>query len=98
MAHVHPGQAVILGTRPEVARLVTRNSTLPAGLHLRGTIEVIEPDFARHTQLLYLRTGAFFYAAVVPLDEPLGIGHPVEVLFPADQLLFFDADSERRIG
>ena len=60
------------------------------GLRLRGVIEVIEPDYARRTQLIYLRTAAFAYAAIVPLDAPLGIGHTVEVLFPADQLHFFD--------
>ncbi len=97
-AHVHAGQAVTLGARPEAAQWATEHPALLDGLHLRGVIEVIEPDFARHTQLLYLRTGALAYAAVVPLNEPLGLGHSVEVFFPADQLYFFDTISERRIG
>ncbi|MFN8487627.1 MAG: ABC transporter ATP-binding protein [Caldilineaceae bacterium] len=97
-AQVQTGQAVTLGVRPEVAQWAKGSSTPSSGLRLRGMIEVIEPDFARNTQLLYLRTGALFYAAVLPLDIPLGIGHPAEVFFPAEQIRFFDSASERRIG
>ncbi len=96
--HVHAGQAVILGVRPEAAQRDAGNQILPDGLRLRGVVEVIEADFARHTQLLYLRTDAFSYTALVPLDEPLALGHQVEVVFPADQLHFFDQATEQRLG
>jgi ABC-type sugar transport system ATPase subunit len=92
-AHVHAAQALTVGVRPEAAQWITGQNALPDGLRLRGMIEVIEPDYARRTQLLYLRTAAFSYAAVVPLDAPLGIGHTVEVIFPTDQLHFFDQSS-----
>jgi ABC-type sugar transport system ATPase subunit len=98
-AHVHTGQAVILGVRPEVACLVTGSeSSVPDGVRLRGTTEAIEPDFARRTQLAYTRAGAIFYAATGPLDVSLNIGDDVEVVFPVDQLYFFDRESGRRIG
>ncbi|MCX6047901.1 MAG: ATP-binding cassette domain-containing protein [Chloroflexi bacterium] len=97
-AHVHAGQAVILGARPEAAQWGDGHAVVAAGLRLRGVIEVIEPDFARRTQLLYLQTGVFAYTALVPLDESLAIGQTVEVVFPADQLHFFDQSSEQRLG
>ena len=98
-AHVHVGQTLILGVRPKVARLVTGDEgSLPDGVHLRGTAETIEPDFAHRTQLVYTRTGTLFYAATGPLDTSLNVGDEVEVIFPADQLYFFDGDSGQRIG
>jgi general L-amino acid transport system ATP-binding protein len=98
-AHVHTGQAVTLGVRPEVACLVAGNtSPSPDGVYLRGAAETIEPDFARRTQLVYTRTGALFYAVTGPLDTTLNVGDEVEVVFPTDQLHFFDGESGRRIG
>ncbi len=92
-AHIQNGQRVTVGMRPEAAQLITSNTPAANGLRLRGTIDVIEPDFARRTQLLYLRTGAFAYAAVVSLDVSLGIGryrrsplsHRTTALFRRDQ-------------
>ena len=88
-AQVRLGQRLTVGARPEAAQWVTGNEAQPEGLRLRGVIDVIEPDYARRTQLIYLRTADLAYAAVVPLDAPLGIGHTVEVHFPTDQLHFF---------
>jgi ABC-type sugar transport system ATPase subunit len=103
--HVLAGQRVTLGVRPEAARVVPRDRSsietprpLPGGPHLRGTVEVIEPDFAHRTQLVYARTGSHSYAATDVLDPSLSVGDEVEVVFPADQLYFFDAESERRLG
>jgi ABC-type sugar transport system ATPase subunit len=98
-AHVHTGQAVTLGVRPEVACLVAGDtSPSPDGVYLLGAAETIEPDFARRTQLVYTRTGALFYAVTGPLDTTLNVGDEVEVVFPTDQLHFFDGESGRRIG
>jgi len=95
---VHAGQGVTLGIRPEVARLVSEGGPTPDGVRLRGVVEVVQPDFAHQTQLVYVRTGELTYAAVGALDVGLNIGGEVEVLFPADQLYFFDGESEQRIG
>jgi ABC-type sugar transport system ATPase subunit len=98
-AQVHAGQAVTLGVRPEAACLAARDEgPLPSGVHLCGRAEVIEPDFARRTQLVYARTGALFYAATAPLEVSLSVGKEIEVIFPTSQLYFFDGESERRIG
>jgi hypothetical protein len=78
--------------------LILDDRTLPQGTRLSGTVESVEPDYARHTQLAYLRTGSFFYAAQGDLEPALNVGDQIQVLLPADQLYFFDAESEQRIG
>jgi hypothetical protein len=84
--------------RPEAACVVCGDGPLPEGVHLRGVVEVVQPDFAHRTQLVYARTGALSYAATGPLDTSLNVGDAVEVVFPADRLYFFDGQSGRRIG
>ena len=97
-ACVGAGQALTLGVRPEAARVVEGDGPLPEGVHVHGVVEVVEPDFAHRTQLVYARTGALTYAATGELDPSLNIGDAIEVVFPADQLYFFDGESERRVG
>jgi len=97
-AHVHTGQGVILGVRPEVACLALSGHPLPDGVHLCGVVEVVEPDFAHRTQLVYARTGALSYAATGALDTSLNAGDEVEVVFPTEQIYFFDSESEQCIG
>jgi ABC-type sugar transport system ATPase subunit len=96
-AHVRSRRRVTLGVRPEAAQLVTDDQSLSEGLRLRGTLEVIEPDFAHSRQLLHLRTGDYVYAAIVSMDIPLRLGDTVEVIFPMDKFYFFDGDNEERI-
>lgn len=96
-AQVHAGQRLTLGVRPEAARVISEHPA-PQGIRLRGVAEVVEPDFAHRTQLVYVRTGSFSYAATGILDMSLNIGDIVEVVWPVDQLYFFDSDSEQRIG
>jgi ABC-type sugar transport system ATPase subunit len=97
-AQVHAGQKVILGVRPEAACLLSDDRSVPQGVRLCGTVEVIEPDFAHRTQLVYVRTDSLSYAATGALDMALNTRDTVEVVFPADALYFFDGESERRIG
>jgi len=92
------GQRVTLGVRPEAASLVLGDRAVPSGVRVRGVVEVVEPDYAHRTQLAYVCTGPLSYAATGPLDESLNTGDEVEVVFPTDQLYFFDGESERRIG
>jgi len=97
-ARVQAGQVLTLGVRPEAARVVEGDGPLPEGVHLQGVVEVVEPDFAHRTQLVYARTGTLTYAATGELDPSLNVGDPVEIVFPVDQLYFFDGESERRVG
>jgi multiple sugar transport system ATP-binding protein len=95
---VNSGQSLMLGVHPESANLVSAGQPLPDGIHLRGVVEVIEPDFGRRVQTAYVRTGESVYAATGPLDLTLGMGAEVDVVFPTDRLYFFDGESELRIG
>ena len=97
-AHVHTGQALTLGVRPEATRALASTSPPPDGIRLRGVAETIEPDFAHRTQMVYTRTGPLFYAATGPLDTSLNVGDEVEVVLPTSQLYFFDTVSGQRIG
>ena len=86
-----------MGVRPEAARLVVEGEGTPDGVHLTGTVETVEPDFARRTLLAYVRSGSLFYAAGGTLDALPRVGDVVEVVFPHNQLYFFDAQSGKRI-
>ena len=97
-ALTHSGQRLTFGVRPEAAKLVLGDQSLPEGIRLEGTAETVEPDFSRRTQLAYVRTGDVFYSAMGTMDTLVNVGDNVQVLFPADQLYFFDGESEQRIG
>ncbi|MBN1810226.1 MAG: ABC transporter ATP-binding protein [Anaerolineae bacterium] len=97
-AQVSVGQSLTLGVRPESAILVSGGQSPPEGIHLRGEVEVIEPDFGRRIQMVYVRTGELAYAASGSLDVSLDIGAEVAVVFPTEQLYFFDGENEQRIG
>jgi hypothetical protein len=96
-AQVEAGQTLTLGVRPEEAQVVKGDRPMKDGMRLRGTVETVEPDFSRGTQMAYLRTGPFFYAARGTLDVTLNVGDEVEVVYPVDRLYFFGGPDERRV-
>ena len=98
VAATHEGQAVTLGVRPETAQILDRDTTPPdPGVRLKGTVEVVEPDFGRRRQTAYIRTGDLHYSATVPMTQRLVEGYPIEVYFPEEALYFFDTEDETRI-
>lgn len=92
-----PRLQLVVGIRPEVTRIIPDVPPFD-GPYLRGTVEVIEPDFANQTQLVYLRSGDFTFAATGHLDMALSLGNEAVAELPVDQLYFFDAEHGRRIG
>jgi len=94
--HVKNGQELIVGIRPEAARIWASDG-LPDGLLFRGTIDVVEPDFSRRQQTAYISTADFTCSVTASLETRLIRGYQVEVLFPSTALYFFDRDTERRI-
>ena len=88
---------VTLGIRPEAALVQTKEYAQEDGIHVKGTIDVIEPDFGRRRQVGYGHTGNVNFCVVAPLDPHLVQGYPIEVVFPFDALYFFDTTTDRRI-
>ncbi len=93
----HPGRKIIIGVHAKAIKLVTETLPRPDGFCLWGTVELVEPDFARRTQLVHLHTGRFAYAVIATMDTPLKVGDKVEVILPSESLYFFDGKTERRI-
>jgi ABC-type sugar transport system ATPase subunit len=96
-SQVDEGDRLVLGARPAEARILDGAQSVPAGLNLSGQVEAIEPDYGRETQLVYARTGPFFFAAQGGLDPSLNVGDEIRVGFPQDALYFFGGEGERRI-
>ena len=96
-AQVHDGEQLVLGVRPATARILPDLQPVTEGLSLRGQVEAIEPDFGREIQLVYARTGPFFYAGQGPLDPSLNVGDDGGVAFPQEALYFFGGEGERRV-
>ncbi len=97
---VRTGQAVTLGIRPEKAHVLTDVEVPVGGTRLRGVVEVVEPDFAHHVQRVYVRTNDFAYLASASMSPSivLNVGDRVEVVFPDEELYFFDTETEERLG
>ncbi|NLF01054.1 MAG: ATP-binding cassette domain-containing protein [Anaerolineales bacterium] len=99
-AAVHAGQALTLGIRPEATPVVL-DGPVAEGIRAHGLVEIVEPDFGRQTQLVYVRIGEFVLAATGPIGGPetlLNTGDSAEIALPPQHLYFFDAESEARIG
>jgi multiple sugar transport system ATP-binding protein len=94
---VSDGQALTVGFRPNGARLIM-GETAPTGPVLKGQVDVLQPDFSRHEQLVYLRTGSWSYACEVSMDVSFNLGDEVAIELLPDQLYFFDTKSGRRIA
>ena len=91
-AVVREEQFLVLGLRPEAVSLVgTRD--LPPGIQLKGEIEIIEPDFPHHVQLLQLRTGNLTYPCLCSIDVQVKTGDTVSAWIDLERLYFFDQES-----
>ena len=88
-AVVREEQALVIGLRPEAVSLAGQHD-LPPGIQLKGQIQIIEHDFARHTQVLQLRTGQLTYPGLCSLDVQLKIGDTIPMQIDPERLYFFD--------
>jgi len=92
------GQSLAAGVRPAAVRIREGAQSSADTIRMRGTVELIEPDFARREQSIQVRTGNYAYFGVCPQDLPLRLKEEVDVAFPADAFIFFDGASGKRIG
>jgi len=96
-AQTHEGQAVTLGIRPEAVAIGTTDAAPGTSQRFNGIIDVIEPDFGRRRNVVYLHNGAVNFCAVAPLEPPLALGDSLTVGLPAGALHFFDTRNGARI-
>jgi multiple sugar transport system ATP-binding protein len=82
-------RSVILGIRPEALHVVIGEID-SRNISFMGSIESLETDFAMHRQVVYLRTGSWFYAATCSSDQKLNVGDVVSVETDLSMLYFFD--------
>ena len=97
-ALVTEGQPLTAGFRPEGARIDAGEPAAGDWIRLRGTVELIEPEFSRREQFVQARTGKYVFIAVAPQSMPLSLKELVEATIPASAFLFFDGGSGKRIG
>jgi ABC-type sugar transport system ATPase subunit len=101
-ARVQTGQALTAGIRPEHIQLVSSSGAgvvraAANGIHARGAVEMIEPDFAHQSQVVYIRSGELYFGLITALEMVVA-GETVEVVIPTDQLYFFDTATEQRVA
>ena len=88
------GGELILGIRPEHARLATNEPPT-----LEGRVVHIERDLSRRVQTLYVERPPLPDVAItIPAGERILPGEQVPVVLPLDRLFFFEGNSELRMG
>ena len=96
-ARYEPGQAIVLGVRPEVGRLLLREPAVSDAFRLSGEVEALEPDYVHHTLMVGLRAGDLSFWASGSTDEWVRLGERIEAAYPLDALYFFDGKTGLRI-
>jgi ABC-type sugar transport system ATPase subunit len=93
---VENGQLVTLGFRHDTVRVSTQKNS-GNKIQLLGAIEALEPDYAQHNQIVYLRDGRCTYSALCPLDMKLHVGQTIYAELDPEHLYFFDTNSGLRL-
>ncbi|MBV7333892.1 ATP-binding cassette domain-containing protein [Chloroflexi bacterium TSY] len=110
-AHIRYGTNITMGVRPEAAIQIEKaergaepklidpeidDASSGPFIHIDGIVDVVEPDFARKTQLVYLSAGRYPFAAQCSIEQNLYSGNRMTAVFPADALYFFDGETGRK--
>ena len=96
-ARCEPGQAIVLGARPEIGRLLLKEPAGSDAFRLSGEVEALEPDYVHHTLMVGLRAGDLSFWASGSTDEWVRLGERIEATYPMDALYFFDGRTGLRI-
>ncbi len=91
------GRGVTLGVHTDDAVAYEPALPAPAGPRVKGTVEMIEPDFGRRQQSIFARAGEFTFSLVTGLEAGWHVGEEIEVVLPEDRLYFFDTESGARL-
>ncbi|MEM7035011.1 MAG: ABC transporter ATP-binding protein [Chloroflexota bacterium] len=95
---VQAGQKITIGVRPEESTLVTADEPDTEGVQVQGTVDLVEPDFARNAQLIHVRTESMTFQIRSTLAEKIKVSDNITVLLPLKHLNYFDGHNEERIS
>lgn len=84
------GSPVIMGARAEHIQMQS------GGIH--AVVETVTPHYAERTQWLEVVAGGERWTMQVSLDEGIEVGDTVSCALDEENVLFFDAETEQRIG
>ena len=88
---LQPGQAVLLGIRPEHITLANSDTGIPA------EIELVEPVLTQHRQLLYMKIAGQRTVASIPSDIAIPRSGRIYVQFDRNNIHLFDQQTGARI-
>jgi ABC-type sugar transport system ATPase subunit len=96
-ARLSASRAVTLGVHAEDA--VVYDPVVPAsdGVRIKGTVEMVEPDFGRRQASVFMSAGESRFTLVTPVDAGWRAGEEIEAILPEERLYFFDSDTGARL-
>ena len=92
------GSPITLGIRPENLRIVAHNAPGDAGLRSPAVVEHVTPLFAERSQLIDVHLAGEHWSLLTDIDDPVEVGSTIHCDLDVDSLLFFDTETDLRIG
>ena len=96
-ARCRSGKGIVVGVAPEGLGLDYSERHDEAHSALQGEVEAIEPDFARRSQSVRVRTAAGVVTVAEPSNEPLALTQQLSVHLRGNDVHFFDVESGRNL-
>jgi hypothetical protein len=91
------GSGVTLGVHAEDAVVYDPAKPASDGVRIKGTVEMVEPDFGRRQALVFMTAGESRFTLVCPIDAGWRAGEEIEAILPEERLYFFDSDTGARL-
>lgn len=98
LAQTTAGETIVVGVRAETLALALGQARPPQAGLLPGTVQMVEPDYARRVQYVRIDTPIGDFTVADATNEPLAISQPVEIVIPAEHTYFFSALTGARMG
>ncbi|MEX1020870.1 MAG: ABC transporter ATP-binding protein [Litorilinea sp.] len=98
LAQAAAGQRVVVGVRAEALALALGQDLPPDVGLLAGTVQMVEPDYARRVQYVRVETPVGDFTVVDATNEPLAVTQAVQIVLPAAQTYFFSTETGARLG
>ena len=90
-------QAVTLGFHSDAALVNLEDNQTQPSPHFRARVTMIEPDFGRRRQIIFVRYNDGPFRVTAPSDISITPGQEIGLTLPPNTLYFFDTNNETRI-